>query len=529
MFWTKNKEHDQSIAYTDPEGLNILRPASLDPQAVVEHQKTREEKWFLFKLDVFLLTFGCISQVIKYLDQTNINTAYVSGMSDDLNLKGNELNYFTTYFNVGYCIFLIPSQVMITRFRPSLWLSGLELCWGILTGCIAACKSAKQIYVLRAFIGIAESSAYPGTVTLLMTWYTPTEMAKRIGFYHSCQALGGMLSGALQTAIHTSLEGSHGIAGWQWTFIINCIMTIVVAICGPFMLPDFPSKPNPWAFWLKPKDHEIARARLNRVKRVSPNPINIPCALRTLKNPILYMMIWIYVGMLIAPSGNSYFQLWLRSLKNPDGSKVWGITQLNAIPLGGYAMQIAAVWFFAFGSDIFKTRWLMLLTQCIIGFPPAIIMSIWNVPIGAKYYSYFILYITNASGPCLWAWMSDMLPRDAEQRALIIGICISLYYAINAWANVLIWPASQAPHYRYGWPVSCALWVTCGLVITTMRIYDVKIIRPRNYRVSQDDVVEQEAATPGLEDTAGDSGPDSKLEGEDVKAGRTNVHVLPVV
>jgi len=49
-------------------------------------------------------------------------------------------------------------------------------------------------------------------------------MAKRIGFYHSCQAVGSMLSGALQTAIHRELEGKHGIAGWQWLFIINCAM-----------------------------------------------------------------------------------------------------------------------------------------------------------------------------------------------------------------------------------------------------------------------------------------------------------------
>lgn len=39
--------------------------------------------------------------MIKYLDQTNITTAYVSGMSEDLGFHGNELNLFTTYFNVG--------------------------------------------------------------------------------------------------------------------------------------------------------------------------------------------------------------------------------------------------------------------------------------------------------------------------------------------------------------------------------------------------------------------------------------------
>lgn len=54
-----------------------------------------------------------------------------------------------------------------------------------------------------------------------VTWYTPLEMAKRIGFYHSCQAMGSMLAGALQAAILKSLDGQHGLAGWRWTFIIN--------------------------------------------------------------------------------------------------------------------------------------------------------------------------------------------------------------------------------------------------------------------------------------------------------------------
>lgn len=228
---------------------------------------------------------------------------------------------------------------MITRVRPSLWLPGCELIWGILTGLIAVCKKAEHIYVLRAFIGLAESSCYPGTVTLLMTYYTPLEMAKRIGFYHSCQAFGGMMSSAIQTGIIKSMDNAHGIAGWQWTFIINCIMTICVALMGPFMIPDFPDSPNPRAFWFKLRDKEIAQARLKRFRRESPNPINIPTFLRTFKNPMTYMMIWIYVGMLIAQSACDYFQLWLKSLEHADGSKVWTKTMLNALPLGGYALQ----------------------------------------------------------------------------------------------------------------------------------------------------------------------------------------------
>ena len=73
-----------------------------------------DEKSLVRRLDIFLMTFGCISQgectrrgstpgslslttirgnkVIKYLDQQNIKNAYVSGMKEDLHLHGNELN-----------------------------------------------------------------------------------------------------------------------------------------------------------------------------------------------------------------------------------------------------------------------------------------------------------------------------------------------------------------------------------------------------------------------------------------------------
>lgn len=78
-------------------------------------------------------------------------------------------NRFTTYFNVAYCIMLIPSQIILTYVRPSFWLSGLEIVWGVLTGLIAMATSAKQIYVLRIFLGLCESSAWPGMMTLFST------------------------------------------------------------------------------------------------------------------------------------------------------------------------------------------------------------------------------------------------------------------------------------------------------------------------------------------------------------------------
>lgn len=58
-----------------------------------------------------------------------------------------------------------------------------------------------------------------------MSWYTPRELALRIGFYHSCQAIGSMMSNALQSAIHSSMEGKAGLAGWRWLFVSAAILS----------------------------------------------------------------------------------------------------------------------------------------------------------------------------------------------------------------------------------------------------------------------------------------------------------------
>lgn len=110
---------------------------------------------------------------------------------------------------------LIPSQIIITYVRPSFWLSGLEIGWGLVTALIAFSQNAHQIYALRVLLGLFESSAWPGMMTLFMYWYTPMELAKRMGFYHSCQAIGSMVSGALQVAILETLEGKLGLRGWR--------------------------------------------------------------------------------------------------------------------------------------------------------------------------------------------------------------------------------------------------------------------------------------------------------------------------
>lgn len=336
---------------------------------------------------------------------------------------------------------------------------------------------------------------------LLMSWYTPREIAFRIGFYHSCQSIGSMLSGALQAAIYTNLNGHHGMAGWRWMFVIDGVVTVFFALAGFVLIPDFPSNPNPWSLWLRPRHIELARERTIQFRRSDNKKFTWTTIKRTVKQPLIYFFCVLYPGSVLAQQGYSCksrspcmpapltspdFTLFLKSLKHPDGSSVWSVAAVNAIPIAGGAITVVMVWVWAYISDVCQTRWLVVVAQAIIGIIPCIIMSIWTVPLSAKYFAYFCTYISLATAPPIFAWMSDLSPHDAEQRAFILGFTIAFYYAVSAWSNVLIWPAGEAPHYSHAWQSSIALWLVVILAACALRFLELRYIRPRNQRIAAD-------------------------------------------
>jgi MFS family permease len=52
-------------------------------------------------------------------------------------------------------------------------------------------------------------------------WYLPHELALRMSIYNIAQPVGAMMSGAMQGALATNMDGTLGRAGWRWAFIIN--------------------------------------------------------------------------------------------------------------------------------------------------------------------------------------------------------------------------------------------------------------------------------------------------------------------
>lgn len=184
------------------------------------HLKSPAERVLLRKLDFSILTIGCLGFFLKYLDQGNLANAYVSGMQEDLSMYGNEYTYAGTAYTCAYAVMQIPSTLIIQRIRPSLFLAGMEVAWGAFTFAQAGLRNVTQLYVFRFFVGFFESSFFPCLLYVLGSWYTKTELAKRVAIFHMTAPLGSAFGGYLQAAVYENLDGHHGLSGWRWLYIV---------------------------------------------------------------------------------------------------------------------------------------------------------------------------------------------------------------------------------------------------------------------------------------------------------------------
>lgn len=182
---------------------------------------SKEEVKLVRKLDFAILSFCCLTFFAKDLDRNNINNAYVSGMKEDLGLYGNELNWMVTWFQIGYIVGQIPSQILLTKLSPRWYLPAAEFGWSLCVLFIYKCNTVQQIYAVRFFVGFFEAASWPGLHFMIGTWYRNHEINKRSGIFTASGIAATMFSGYIQAGIYETMDGHLGLRGWRWLFIIG--------------------------------------------------------------------------------------------------------------------------------------------------------------------------------------------------------------------------------------------------------------------------------------------------------------------
>ncbi|KAI7787487.1 major facilitator superfamily transporter [Diaporthe eres] len=422
-----------------------------------EPTRTPEERKFVQKLDVSLLTILCFGYFIKNLDQTNISNAYVSGMKEDLAMDSNQLNLIDVAWTTGYVIGQLPSQFILTKVRPSIWIPSCELVWTVLTFCLAATSNSNQVIAIRFLVGLVESIFYPAAHFLIGSWYKPSELGKRACIFHASSAAAGMFSGYLQAAVYTGLNGTLGKAGWQWLFIMDGVISTPICLAGYFMIPDLPE--NTRAFYLTDDDAALARKRMEAIGRAPRRKLGWSILKRVFTRWHVWALTLLYIIFINTGPSSSVnpLPLWLKA----NG---WPVTSVNIIPTAQSAVQLVSTVSFSILSDYLRSRPAGMSISTFFGFFTSLLLAIWTIPTGLKWFSFFASRISVAYGPLSMTWANEICGADAEERAVVLGIMNAAGYAFNAWLPLLTYPVVDAPRFKKGFTYTTVAFVAQAII-----------------------------------------------------------------
>lgn len=411
---------------------------------------SKAEKKLVLKLYVIIGFYSFLGYWVKYLDQLNLNNAYVSGLKTAISMKGNDLINTQVLFLVGSVIFELPWLFLLPRVPLTYVLFSIELVWSLLTLFTYKVTNVQSLKALRFLIGSAEGAYFPCMHFTFLMWLKSNEVGRIGAIFYAGQFLGVLTSGLLQAAA-SKLNG--GLEGWQWMFLIDGCISLAVAFIGFFCIPGTPT--NCYSIWLTDEEIRIARRRMRENKTdISPTVKSFFDA-PTWKKIVTSWHFWILLAMQMcgfntnsASSGS--FALWLSSLDRYSVSK---LNNLTTIPP---ALGIIWIFIVCVGADLTRKRFLWIFISFIMNFIANLLLSLWDgVGEKGKWVGFCLAYWSWSQSSVFNPLINDILRHDANQKSIEWMIIYIMGVQASAWVSRLTFPTTDAPRYLIGFS-SCA-------------------------------------------------------------------------
>lgn len=109
------------------------------------------------KIDVFVLGFLVLMFIHLQLDRTNLGNALTDGFAPQLGMTQTQINTGQTLFTLAIVLFELPSNIIVKRMGPHVWLPGIMLAWGIVTICQASLENEGGYYATRFILAMCEA------------------------------------------------------------------------------------------------------------------------------------------------------------------------------------------------------------------------------------------------------------------------------------------------------------------------------------------------------------------------------------
>src|SRR5471032_2306898 len=192
------------------------------------------EKRTMDKVTWRLVPFLMLCYFIAYLDRVNIGFAGAS-MSKDLGLTAAAFGGAAGIFFIAYFFFEVPSNLALNRFGARKWIARIMFTWGLISGAQAFVTGALSFNVVRLLLGAAEAGFFPGIIFFLTLWFPSSYRARIVGWFMFAIPISTVI-GAPISGLILGLEGVAGLHGWQWMFLIEGFLALIMTFAVLYYL-----------------------------------------------------------------------------------------------------------------------------------------------------------------------------------------------------------------------------------------------------------------------------------------------------
>ena len=197
-----------------------------------------------------LIPYLFLLYIVAWLDRVNVGFAALE-MNTDLKFSAVTFGFGSGIFFLGYCLFEVPSNLMLERLGARLWIARIMVTWGLISISLMFVRTPLAFYLLRFLLGAAEAGFFPGVIYYLSLWYPAAQRARAIAIFMTAVPVTGLVGGPLSGAL-LGLDGILGLKGWQWLFLLEGLPAVILGVSVVFYLNDHPEVTR----WLSPEERE---------------------------------------------------------------------------------------------------------------------------------------------------------------------------------------------------------------------------------------------------------------------------------
>src|SRR5580700_1469466 len=181
----------------------------------------RLERETMMRVAGRLLPLLMICYFIAYLDRVNVGFAALT-MNKALGFSAAVFGLGGGIFFVGYFLFEVPSNLILSKVGARSWIARILTSWGLISALTAFVWNEWSFYAVRFLLGLAEAGFYPGIILYLTWWFPSAYRSRIIGVFMTAIPIS-VITGSIVSSQMLRLDGWLGMAGWQWLFIIEAI------------------------------------------------------------------------------------------------------------------------------------------------------------------------------------------------------------------------------------------------------------------------------------------------------------------